>query len=235
MSDPVLRYELDGSVALLHFDDGKANALSHAAIDELSKAFDRAESEAHALVLIGRPERLSAGFDLSVMRTGPEAVRELVTAGAEMLLRLYMSPIPTVVACSGHALAAGAILLLSSDVRIGIEGEFKIGLNEVGIGMALPIFAFELARDRLSKRHFLAATNRGQLYDPASARDVGYLDEVVAPDRLLPAALEEAKRLSELSAGAYRETKLAIRRRVHDLVRTTLDEDLAKISGPTDA
>jgi enoyl-CoA hydratase len=97
ISDAVT-YELDGDVAVITFDDGKANALSHAAIDALNAALDRAAGESKAVVLVGRPGRFSAGFDLSVMNGGVDAVRALVGAGAELSVRMYMFERPVVVA-----------------------------------------------------------------------------------------------------------------------------------------
>jgi enoyl-CoA hydratase len=232
MSDEPVRYELSDSVAVIHLDDGKANALSHAVIDSLHAALDQAEKEARCVVLVGRPGRLSAGFDLSVMSTGPEAVQGLVTAGAELLLRLYMFPMPTVVACSGHALAAGAIILLVADTRIGARGNFKIGLNEVAIGMSLPIFGIEFARDRLSKRHFHAAVNQARIFDPEGAVDAGYLDATAEPEKLLDEALAEANRLAQLSTGAYAGTKQTSRASIERQIRDTLAADMARLTGP---
>ena len=189
-----VRYELRDGVAVVTMDDGKVNALSHEVIDALHACLERAEHEAHAVLLTGREKRLSAGFDLTVMVSSPEATRNLVTAGAELMLRLYTFPRPVVVACTGHALAAGAILLLVADTRVGAEGEFKIGLNEVAIQMTLPSFAMELARDRLSKRHFSAAVTQARIFDPVSAKDAGYLDVTAKPAVLFETALDYARR-----------------------------------------
>ncbi len=230
MSD-LLSYGLQDDVAVLRMDDGKANALSHAMIDALRKALDRAESEAGAVALLGRPGRLSAGFDLSVMKDGPDAARELVTAGAELLLRLYEFPLPTVTGASGHALAAGALVLCASDTRIGARGDFKIGLNETAIGMALPIFGVEFARDRLSKRHFTAAGVQARIYDPEGAVAAGYLDRVVDAEELEGAVLAEAGALAKLPRGAYAATKRSSRRATIAHIRETLAEDMGRISG----
>jgi enoyl-CoA hydratase len=232
MSDSPVTYERNGDVAVLRLDDGKANAVSHRLIDDLTAALDEAEADARAVVLLGRPGRFSAGFDLSVMTEGPDAARGLVTAGAELLLRLYTSPLPTVVACTGHALAMGVLVVATGDSRIGAAGEFKIGLNEVAIGMALPIFAIELARDRLSKRAFTAATIQARIYDPQAAVDAGWLDRVVPADELEGAALDEAARLAELRGGAYRRTKELARQATVAHIRETLAADMAAVSGP---
>jgi len=233
MADSVLDYSLDGRLAVLRMDDGKANALSHAAIDALHAALDRAEKEAGAVCLLGRPGRFCAGFDLSVMRSGPEPMRRLVTAGAELLMRMAVHPLPIAIGCTGHALAAGALLLLAADSRTGARGEFKIGLNEVAIGMPLPVFAYELARERLSKRHWLRATAQAELYAPDGAVDAGFLDAVCEPSALVEAALAEGRRLAALPQPAFRRTKASVRGGVVAVIRATLAEDMARLTGPT--
>lgn len=227
MSDDILRFELDGQVAILRLDDGKANAISPTVLDALNAALDRAEKEARAVALLGRPGRFSAGFDLAVMRQGPEASRALVGGGAELLARMVGSPLPIVAGCSGHALAMGALLLLAADQRIGVEGDFKLGLNEVAIGMTLPQFALELAEERLSRRHLQRSVAQAEIYDPAGAVDAGYLDRLVPAEELEAATLAEARRLTELHPRAFAETKKKLRGAVVERIRTGLKADLA--------
>src|SRR5262249_52732794 len=140
-------------------------------------------------------------------------------------------PRPVVAACTGHALAAGAILLLVADQRIGALGDFKIGLNEVAIGLTLPVFAVELARDRLSKRHFTAAATQAAIYDPDGAVDAGYLDRTEAADVLPEAAFAEASRLAELG-NAFGYTKKNERWRTVKYIEDTLDEDMSLLTRP---
>src|SRR5262245_16538636 len=128
----LVRYSLDDQVAVLHVDDGKANALSHQMLGAINAQLDQAQANgARAVVIVGRPGRFCAGFDLETMRAGPGEARDLLRVGAELALRLYLFPAPVVLAVTGHALAMGAILLMASDVRVGASGDFKIGLNEV--------------------------------------------------------------------------------------------------------
>lgn len=231
MSESPIAYRREGTVAALRFDDGKANAISPAAIDGLNAALDRAEKEAEAVLLVGRPGRFSAGFDLATMRAGPDAMRSLVSAGAELLLRLYEAPIPIVMACSGHALAMGAVLLLGSDFRIGVAGDFKIGLNEVSIHMTLPIFAVEIARDRLTPGHFQRSVIQAEIYEPEGAVDAGYLDRVVPAERLDEEAMAEAERLAKLPRRAFSETKLRVRGATIERIRRGLAEDMSSWGG----
>ena len=221
---------IEDGVAVLRFDDGKANVLSHAAIDAFEAALDRAEVEARAVCIVGREGKLSAGFDLSVMTGGPDGARELVSRGAELLMRLYMHPQPVVVAVTGHALAAGALLALACDVRIGADVPAKIGLNETSIGMPLPLFAAELARDRLSPTAFVRATLAAEIYDPEGAVQAGYLDRVVPLDEVVEAAIAEANRLSAYRAGAYARSKEVLRRPTVDRIRAGTAADLALFS-----
>jgi len=209
-SGPVTTTIEDG-VAVLRFDDGKANVLSFAAIDSFAAALDRAEAEAQSVCIVGREGKLCAGFDLSVMSGGVDAARELVTKGGELLMRIYQHPQPVVAAVTGHALAAGALLVLACDVRIGADVPAKIGLNETAIGMPLPLFAVALAEDRLATTALVPATLTAQLYDPHGAAAVGYLDRVVPAESLVDEAVAEARRLGAYSSRAYSQTKEVLR------------------------
>lgn len=224
--DELIRFELRDDVALLTMDDGKANALSYAMLEAIHGAFDRAEREAKAVVLAGRPGKFCAGFDLKEMMKGPEQAKALVTEGAAMYMRLYTHPQPLVAACTGHAMAGGALLLLVADTRIGEPGAFKLGLNEVAISMTLPLLARELARDRLSKRHLTAATIQAALYDPATSVDVGYLDRVAGEGGAVDEAVAEAMRLATLPAQAYANTKRKMREATVELVQAGTARDL---------
>jgi enoyl-CoA hydratase len=121
----------------------------------------------------------------------------------------------------------GAVLLLAADLRIGASGDFKIGFNEVAIGMAAPVFLVEFARERLSKRHFQRATVQAEIYSPESAVDAGFLDRVVAPDDLFAAALEEAQRLAQLPRAPFARTRGTVRAAVLEKIEATLADDMA--------
>jgi enoyl-CoA hydratase len=231
MADDAVRTELRDKVAVIHFDDTTRNAFSPAAIDAIHQGLDRAETEADAVLLVGRDGCFSAGFDLGVMRSGADAMKGLVTAGAHLFVRMFEFEKPVVIGCTGHAIAAGAIALLSADARIAAAGDFKIGLSEVGIGMVLPIFACEFARARISKRHFLRATAQAQLYPPADAVDAGYIDRVVAPDAVFDAALEEARRLGGLPQPAFGATKRRVNADTLTRIRATLEDDMNSLAG----
>lgn len=233
MTDALPTYRLDGTTAVITLDDGKANAFSSAVVARLEELTTQAEADgARALVLVGRPGRFSAGFDLAEMTSSVEAMRELVKAGARWWCRLYGLGMPVVAACTGHALAGGALTLLSCDVRIGADVPCKIGLTEVTIGMTLPTFVIDLAADRLTVPSLPHATIGGRAYDAAGALAVGYLDQVVPADELEATALAEAARLGELSPEAYGVSKRKLRVATIAKILGELDADLDTIEMP---
>ncbi len=222
MSDFVT-FELADRIATLTMDDGKANAFGLEMIAALCDALDRAEAEAEAVIITGRPGVLCAGFDLKIIR-GDDEVAKLAmrTAGVEALLKTYMHPCPIVFACPGHSVAAGALLLLTGDVRIGARGDYKIGLNEVGIGLSLPEFGLSLARDRLDPRALTPAVLGATLYDPDGAVAVGYLDQAVDGEVLMETALETARDMLDLDGAAFAATKQRMRQPTVDRIRASL-------------
>jgi enoyl-CoA hydratase/carnithine racemase len=219
-------YALADGIATITLDDGKVNALSPAMLGELAGRFDQAQEDDAVVVLTGRPRTFSAGFDL---RCEPERWPEMLTAGARTAERLLAFPRPVLAACNGNAIAMGAFLLLAADVRIGAAGDFRIGLNEVAIGLTVPWFGIELARHRLTPPAFDRCTLTGVLLDPPDARAAGFLDRVVEPDELAAAALAGARELAGLDRAAHAATKLRVRERalagVRDGIERIADPD----------
>lgn len=212
------------SAVVARLDDGGPNVIGFASAAALTAAVDQATEAQLPLVIMGREGMFSAGFDLNVLNDDVKAFADLVMTGAELLRRIVEAPVPVVLGVTGHAVAMGALLTMAADYRIGAEGRFKIGLNEVAIGMTLPHFAMTLAESRLSKRHFLRATTMAELHRPTPACDVGYLDEVVAPEGHKAAVMAKAEALAQLHRGAFARTKSRAR---GDLA-AALTESIAK-------
>lgn len=226
MDDELTRYELDAGVASIVIDDGKVNAFSVAMLRSLHAALDRAERDGAIVVLTGRDGCFSAGFDLKTFGEGGGAVLEMLTLGARLCERLLSFPTPVVAACGGHAVAAGSFVLLGADVRIGVDGPFQIGLNEVRIGLTMPWFVIALARGRLHPAHFDAAVIRARMYSPAEAVVAGFLDDVVPAGDLRAASVDAASALAQLDKRAYRETKLRAREDELARVRAAIADEL---------
>jgi enoyl-CoA hydratase len=169
----------------------------------------------------------SAGFDLAVFKQGTEPLMEMLRVGARLAERLLSFPFPVISACSGHAIAMGSFLLMSSDVRIGADGPFRIGMNEVAIGMTLPYFAVEIARHRLTPAYFDRAAILAEMYSPQEAITPGFLDRVVSSDQLLDTARETAAALSKLDMTAHAATKLRVRGTMLEALEQAITSELA--------
>ena len=226
MSSPVTY--ADGRITI---DDGKVNAFSIPTLQAVHAALDEAETSGEGpLVLTGRPGRFSAGFDLGVFASGDgDAILEMLGLGAQLCERLLSFPRPVVVAAPGHAMAAGAFVLLAADVRIGVDGDFKIGLNETRIGLTLSWYVLALAEYRLSRRHLDEAVSLGTIYAPRAATDAGYLDRVVAPEQLEAEVERTVEDLRGLNAEAFTATKERLHRDVLRDVREGAERSLAEI------
>ncbi|WP_100638484.1 crotonase/enoyl-CoA hydratase family protein [Marinobacter salexigens] len=224
MTDPV-SYSLSDGVATVVLNNGKVNALSHEVFEQLHKALDQAEQDKAVVILTGQPGIFSGGYDLKEMQKGMKEAAALVTVGSKFTRRLSAFPFPVIGACSGHALAKAAFILLSVDYRVGIEGSFKLGLNEVAIGMTMHHAGIEIARHRLAPAHFYRSVINAEIYSPEGAVDAGYLDEVVAPEQLMNRANEVAQGFRKLNMRAHAQTKVKTKAGYLELLDQSIEKD----------
>lgn len=225
MPDTVTYLRSD-SLSTITVDDGKVNVFTIPLLRALHEAFDRAEGDGAAVLLKGRPGCFSAGFDLKTLSGSRENVVTILRLGASLAERILAFPAPVTIACTGHAFPAGAFLLMAADVRVGADGPFRLGLNEVHIGLTLPWFAIVLARRRLTPAHFDRAAVTGDMFDPQSAREAGLLDSVVSPLELDAVALSVASDLATVDRSAHAATKLRVRAPVLDELRAAMEDEL---------
>ncbi len=215
----IVTLENQDDVAIIRMDDGKANAIGFDLMDQMSTALTEAE-DASAITILGREGMFSAGFDLSVIRDDPARAFDLVDRGAKLALDIFMWKRPVVLGVTGHALAMGAVLLCCADVRIGAVGNFKIGFNEVAIGMPMPEFAVALAETRLIPAQIQPAVALAHIYDPPDAASAGFLDEITEPEAVAKRAIDRAAELAKyLNPGAFRGTRHTTRDRTAERLR----------------
>ncbi len=220
-------YSRSGPIGTIVMDDGKANVMSLAMLNALHAAFDRAEADKTVVILKARGRHFSGGFDLNVFAKGSAEDQYLMLkAGAELALRILSFPTPVVAACHGNAFPMGAFLIMSSDHRIAAEGDYRIGMNEVAIGLTVPRFAIEIARQRLTPAYFSRVVMTAEMFAPVEAVTAGFFDRVVAPEVLDRSAEEAALALSTLDMAAHAATKARARGAVMKMIRAMIDEDI---------
>jgi enoyl-CoA hydratase/carnithine racemase len=231
----LVKYTLDEGIATIALDDGKVNALSPQMLKAINDALDRAVADEAIVVLTGRPGVFCAGFDLRVLREGNQESIAMVRAGFELALRLLSFPKPVVIACTGHAVAMGAFLLLSGDYRVGVAGPYKIMANEVAIGITMPHAAIEICRQRLTPAHVSRAMLLAEVYAPGAAAAAGFLDGVAGEAELPGAVGEVAGQLRALDMDAHRATKLRVRGNALAALRAAIELDQAAVMTVTGA
>ena len=221
----LISYHLEDGIATLTLSNGKVNAISPDVIAAFNSALDQAVQDKAIVIITGQPGILSGGYDLKVMTSSPQNAVALVTAGSTLARRMLSHPYPIIVACPGHAIAKGAFILLSADYRIGVEGPFNIGLNEVLIGMTMHHAGIELARDRLRKSAFNRSVINGELFNPQDAVDAGFLDKVVPAEQLLASALAVAQQMKKINMTAHKNTKLKVRKAMLESLDKAIELD----------
>jgi enoyl-CoA hydratase len=225
MSGPVT-YSRSGPVSHIVMNDGKANVMSETMLNALLAAFDEAERDKAVTVLSARGKHFSGGFDLNVIKGGADAHYRMVKAGAELALRILSFPLPVVAACQGNAFPMGAFLIMSSDHRIAAEGDYRIGMNEVAIGITPPRFAIEIARQRLLPAYLSRTVVTGEMFGPAEAVTAGFFDRLVPAAELERAAQEAALAISTINLSDHARAKQRLRGDTIAAIRRVIDEDI---------
>lgn len=226
--DIVAVEEKDG-VTVVRMQDGKANAMSTRMVEALAAAADRlAASGSGGVVLTGAGRVFSAGLDLGeVVSFDRSALGLFLDRFERMILAWFTLPRPVVAAVNGFAIAGGAVLALTADLRLIADGELKTGLNEVPLGIALPRTVYELVRLQVNP----AAVNRvllaGELLGPAEAVAAGLAERVVAPEALPAEAAALAARLAQPPGRAYAISKAGIRAEARRRIEAERDADRA--------
>jgi enoyl-CoA hydratase len=221
-------YAVKDGVARIALDDGKVNVMSLAMLGEIADALDRVEKGAEMVVLCSdRPGVFSAGFDLKTFAAGDVAGSvKMVRAGAELALRLMSFPLPTIGVMEGHAFPMGTFLLLSCDVRLGVRGSYRMGLNEVAIGISPPGFAVELARSRVHPAWLSRTVTTGEMFGPDDAVVAGFLDRVVAPDQIEATLTEITAALRGIHQPSHAVAKKRLRQGTMVAMRAAIDQEL---------
>ncbi len=221
-----VHYSMQNQIAVIRIDDGKRNALSPQVLDEIYRAFKQAESDQAIVIITGREDVFSAGFDLKVMKRGGLDALRMLRKGYGLTARVMSYPHPVIAACSGHSLAMGVFLMLSADYVIGSRGEFKIAANEVAIGMTMPRVAAATLHQRLNPSAYQRAVNLAEYFDVNGALAAGFFDELVEPGELAERANQLAEGFKALDKRAHRESKRRIRARLLRRIRRSIPLDL---------
>jgi enoyl-CoA hydratase len=217
----------EGGVRKLILDHPPANAENDELLADLAAATDAAAADdgVRAIVLTGAGKFFCGGFDLTTAQGGNQKLAVLGEGFRDAHLKLLSIPKPVVAAVNGHAIAGGLVLVLACDYRLGLDGPYKIGLNEVTIGASFPKVAFEIVRLRLTNQRASELMLGGALYPAKEALRLGIVDELFPAETFEATVLRRAARLGAYPRAAFAHTKRAL---VAEAIARTLAETPAE-------
>jgi 3,2-trans-enoyl-CoA isomerase len=220
-----------GAVRELRLNRPPVNALSAELISALRQAIEVAPHEGvRALILSGSPARFSGGLDVpTLLKLDYAAIEHLWRDFYGLLGALARSPIPIAAAITGHAPAGGTVLAIFCDWRTMAEGDYRIGLNEVQVGIQLPPILMEALRRLVGTREAEHMAVQGLLMSPLDALKVGLVDEVVPGVQVVNRALEWCQRLLALPPEAMIGTRREARSDLVALFQRDLEPELQEV------
>jgi enoyl-CoA hydratase len=204
------REDLDG-IALVRFAHGKVSALDVDFCRALAAELNGlAASAAQAVILTGTGSVFSAGVDLfKVLDGGRDYLRNFLPAMETLFRAVLNFPRPVVAAINGHAIAGGCIIAAACDHRVMVEGNARIGIPELLVGVPFPSLPFEIMRARVPPPSFRQLVLSGRTVLATEALTLGLIDEVANADTLVRRAEETAARLARIPGVAFALTKRA--------------------------
>ena len=209
-----------GGIAVLTLDDGKANAMQRAWCEALHTALDAVEAgPCSAVVIAGRPGFFSAGLDLKLLPTlSGQEIRATTELFVETMKRVFLFPRPVIAASTGHAVAGGMMLLLASDIRLGLDDDrHRYGLNEATNGVPLLGGTVGICQYGVPPAHHTEVILQGRMLSARECFDRQILHELAtSAEELLERAIERARALSDLDLAVYGTNKLILRREAFD-------------------
>jgi enoyl-CoA hydratase len=225
-----MHYTIEDKIALITLDDGKMNVMNWEFLQELNDCLDRALADkASVLMFTGRQGIFSAGLDLKLLPT-LSTIEEQLTfqkTFASTMLRVYLFPIPTIAAYTGHSIAGGAILSYACDRFILGDGPYKIQINEVANKMILTSWISLICRSSIPHQYWKEAMLHARAYSPREAFERGLVDDLVAEEgNVMSAAKELARDLFRLHEPAYAFTKKLMRQEEADKAFNNLEKEL---------
>jgi enoyl-CoA hydratase len=222
-------YSIENKRANITMDDGKANAMDFDYFEEMNSALTEIESsESRVLIIKGRQGFFSGGLDLKLISTlTPNDIDKLAETFARTMLRVFLYPIPTVAICTGHAIAGGAMLAFACDRRHVINGNYRIQVNEIAIGIPLPSWMLLIGKSAIPPGFQTEALLHAKTYTPKEACDAGIFHGLIDNGEDIHVAVKsDIEALMNLNKPAYSISKKRLRGKETEEVLAMLKEEL---------
>jgi len=223
-----------GEVLELRLQRPPVNALDPDLVNALRAAVEAAPSQgARALVVSGTPGMFSGGLDVStLLKLDRDAMLRFWDDFFLMLRSIAVSPIPIAAAITGHSPAGGAVISIFCDTRIAAQGKFKIGLNEVQVGLPVPRLILSAFTRLVGQRQAERLAVHGLLISPEEALEVGLVDQVVPAEEVIPRAIDWCRTGLALPQKALHATRASLRAdytRLFDSLAASTREEMVEV------
>lgn len=221
------KLEEQKGIQIVRIDRGTGNAINQDFLEELTSIFNEAQENAatKGILLIGKPHFFSVGLDLMELYEYDESkYEEFWMSFMQMLHAIYKFDKPFVCGITGHAPAGGCVISNCADYRVMAKGNYKIGLNEIPVGIIVPPSVYEMYAFWMGKKNASQALLEGKLFSPEEAHEKGLVDELTDLADVEAAALKKLKHYTALHAGAWSATKRNIRAEILPLYEPKKDE-----------
>ncbi|HTY54399.1 MAG TPA: enoyl-CoA hydratase/isomerase family protein [Candidatus Binataceae bacterium] len=220
--------DIGDGVRILTLNRPPANAISREFNEALyDRCREASENPAvRAVIVTGINKFFSGGLDIKEQASGKSRVGVLGSEQRDGVFALWTLPKPTVAMVNGHAIAGGLIIMLACDFRIAARGTARFGANEVAIGLPLPIVPVEIARLALGTERLRHCLLEAETCDAERAFELGYFDELVAPEELEARCVAQARKLAKLGQLAYAEVKRLIQFQALERVRNVAQDEM---------
>ena len=205
----------EGNLAVVQLSRGKSNPINTTMLKELIVCFEelKQDEQITGAILTGKHPFFSAGLDvIELYNYDNKQVVELFESLFLAIRTMLAFPKPLIAAISGHSPAGGCVLALCCDYRIMAEGKYRIGLNEVPVGIVMPTFIYHLYESVIGSKLAMQFILEGKLLSTHEGEACGLLDEVVHETQVLDKAKERFTFYTALNQRTWQFSKLNMRK-----------------------
>lgn len=227
-----LQLRKEEEYSILSFDRGKSNPMNLQMFEEMIAVLKelKSDSSVKGVIITGKENFFSSGLDLpEIMSYDKVKTRLFWESFMDMIIELVSFPKPLISAITGHAPAGGCIVAVACDYRIMAGGNYKIGLNEIPVGITVPRHIFELYAFWVGRHRAYQFLMEGRLMNPQQASDAGLIDMVVPAEQVLETAERKMAQYLKFDQNTWSKTKLNLRRDLIATVTNYEDDLLDKV------
>ena len=227
MSDPRVIAAASGAIGTITLQHPKANSYDLAFMKELDAAIESHVNSSAVKVVVmksGLDKFFSAGADIKAFQANSsEQNMQMIRFAHNTLRKMANSPKVFIAAINGHALGGGLEMALACDLRFAGDGNFMLGLPEVTLGLLPGNGGTQRLPRLIGRTKALDMMITGTPVDPKTAHELGFVDKLFPPDRLLDETMSYANKLAAGATLAIGRIKQA----VYEGMEVSLDEALS--------